>query len=200
VACGDAARITMGRILIWTIDSRPPWGQPACLERGSFLDGSMHGGSQPTDISLIHRRSSRLVSHHPRPLAATAKPDRQAPPLTPPQGGQSSPPDGLGGPGAQSPAWPKPYRVRENRPASRVRFAGLRPPLTRAGSPKNRVRLTRATISVPRCKAAVQSPPDKTKARWPDLDSEEESAAGSPSKGLEKPLESQQIQQATRTR
>lgn len=29
----------------------------------------MHGGNQPTDISLIHRRSSRLVPHHPRPLA-----------------------------------------------------------------------------------------------------------------------------------
>jgi len=25
----------------------------------------MHGGNQPTDISLIYRRSSRLVSHHP---------------------------------------------------------------------------------------------------------------------------------------
>ena len=25
--------------------------------------------NQPTDISLIHRRSSRLVPHHPRPLA-----------------------------------------------------------------------------------------------------------------------------------
>jgi hypothetical protein len=42
-------------------------GQPARLERGSFHDGSMHGGSQPTDISLIHRRSSRLASHHRMP-------------------------------------------------------------------------------------------------------------------------------------
>ncbi|SCC91747.1 conserved hypothetical protein [Thiomonas sp. X19] len=38
------------------------------LERGSFHDGSMHGGNQPTNISLIHRRSSRLVPHHPVPL------------------------------------------------------------------------------------------------------------------------------------
>jgi hypothetical protein len=29
----------------------------------------MHGGNQPTDISLIYRRSSRLVPHHPRPPA-----------------------------------------------------------------------------------------------------------------------------------
>jgi hypothetical protein len=29
----------------------------------------MHGGSQPTDISLIHRRGSGLVSHHPSHLA-----------------------------------------------------------------------------------------------------------------------------------
>jgi len=33
----------------------------------------MHGGNQPTDISLIHRRSSRLVSHHPVPLAQQFK-------------------------------------------------------------------------------------------------------------------------------
>src|SRR5688572_8073196 len=59
---------TIGRTLTDTNHRRPP-GQPAQLERGSFPDGSMHGGSQPTDISLIHRRSSRLVPHHPRPLA-----------------------------------------------------------------------------------------------------------------------------------
>ena len=29
----------------------------------------MLGGNQPTDISLIHRRSNRLAPHHPRPLA-----------------------------------------------------------------------------------------------------------------------------------
>ena len=69
MACGDAARITIGRILIRAIDSKAPREQPALLERGSFPDGSMHGGNQPTNISLIHRRSSRLVPHHPRPLA-----------------------------------------------------------------------------------------------------------------------------------
>jgi hypothetical protein len=25
----------------------------------------MHGGNQPTDISLIYRRGSKLVAHHP---------------------------------------------------------------------------------------------------------------------------------------
>jgi hypothetical protein len=39
----------------------------------------MHGGSQPTDISLIHRRSSRLVPHHPVLLSQNIKP---VPPLT----------------------------------------------------------------------------------------------------------------------
>ena len=46
----------------------------------------MHGGSQPTDISLIHRRGSGLVSHHPSPPGHKAKSDRQPPPLPPPQG------------------------------------------------------------------------------------------------------------------
>ena len=39
--------------------------QPAQLERGSFHDGKMHCGNQPANISLIHRRSIRLVPHHP---------------------------------------------------------------------------------------------------------------------------------------
>ena len=108
VAWGDAARITMGRTLTRTIDRRP-FGQPACLERGSFHDGSMHGGSQPTDISLIHRRSSRLVPHHPSPHGKKAKSDRQPPPLTPPQGaGKSSPPDGLGGQAKKATPAPRP--------------------------------------------------------------------------------------------
>jgi len=46
------------------LSTEGPTGQPACLERGSFLDESMHGGNQPTDISLIYRRSSKFVSHH----------------------------------------------------------------------------------------------------------------------------------------
>ena len=35
------------------------------LERASFDNGKMHGGNQAAAISLIHRRSSRLVPHRP---------------------------------------------------------------------------------------------------------------------------------------
>jgi hypothetical protein len=35
--------------------------QPAQPERGSVRDGKVHCGSQPANISLIHRRSSRPV-------------------------------------------------------------------------------------------------------------------------------------------
>ena len=66
---GDAVRLTIGRILV-DIMYRRPAGNLRQLERGSFPDGSMHGGNQPTDISLIHRRCNGLVPHRPITLRA----------------------------------------------------------------------------------------------------------------------------------
>ena len=45
-------------------------GQPARLERGSFHDGSKQGGNQPTDISLIHRRSQQTCAASPQAVLA----------------------------------------------------------------------------------------------------------------------------------
>src|SRR6266571_3808467 len=82
------------------LSTEGPSEQPARLERGSFHDGSMHGGNQPTDISLIHRGSSRLVSHHPMPPCRQHEARVTTPtPIPPPGAGQSTPPDGLGGAG-----------------------------------------------------------------------------------------------------
>ncbi|KFB77183.1 MAG: hypothetical protein AW06_001734 [Candidatus Accumulibacter cognatus] len=50
--------------------------------------------------------------------------------LEPPRAGKSSPPDGLGGRLRKSATSPKPWSVSALRGPSRVRFAGLRPPLT----------------------------------------------------------------------
>ena len=47
----------------------------------------MHGGSQPTDISLIHRRGSGLVSHHPSHLATEQSQTDNPHPYPRPRGG-----------------------------------------------------------------------------------------------------------------
>ncbi len=58
------------------------------------------------------------------------------PPLTPPpRAGKSSPPDGLGRWLRKSATSPKPFSVSALRGPSRVRFAGLRPPLTDPSTP-----------------------------------------------------------------
>ena len=57
------------------------------------------------------------------------------PPSPPPGAGRSSPPDGIGSQAQQGFAWPEPLSVGVDSAASRVRFAGLRPPLTRPNPP-----------------------------------------------------------------
>ncbi len=80
--------------------------------------------------SLSARLSLRLqadLRKSRRPCQTPALP----PPLTPPpRAGKSSPPDGLGGRLRKSATSPKPCSVSALRGPSRVRFAGLRPPLT----------------------------------------------------------------------
>ena len=89
-----------------------PSGQPACLERGSFPDGSMHGGSQPTDISLIHRRGSGLVSHHPSHLTTRQSQADNPHPYPRPRGGAVLAAGRARGSGEQS---PRPTRALKRR-------------------------------------------------------------------------------------
>ena len=57
------------------------------------------------------------------------------PPLTPPQGGEVLAAGRARGQAPQGVARPKPLSVKVRRATSRVRFAGLRPPLTKPSAP-----------------------------------------------------------------
>ena len=85
--------------------------------------------------SISARLSLRLqadLRKSRRPCQTPALP----PPLTPPpRAGKSSPPDGLGSWPRKASTSPKPLSVLAFLTPSRVRFAGLRPPLTASSTP-----------------------------------------------------------------